>query len=259
VHCTKGKSIVTNAQRHANKRYVLNIDLENFFPSINFGRVRGMFMAVPYERSPEVATVLAQIACHDNQLPQGAPTSTVVSNMLCAKLDSEMQRLAKEAKSTYTRYVDDITFSTTLKRFPEQLAQVDYDQDLPVLIDLGKPLVSRIKHNGFRINPEKVRLQLENQHQEVTGLTVNEFPNVDRRFVRQIRAMLHAWRKYGLEAAEKEYLTKYATERRTRSGSPPRYRDVVRGKIAFLGSVKGKDDPVYRKYLRQLKQLESKK
>jgi len=255
VHCAKGRSIVTNAKRHANKGYVLNLDLKDFFPSINFGRVRGMFMAVPYERPPKVATVLAQIACHDNQLPQGAPTSTTVANMLCAKMDAQMQRLAKRAKSTYTRYVDDITFSTTLKRFPEELASVNYDADPPVLIGLSSPLSSIVEENGFTIHPDKVRLQLENQHQEVTGLTVNEFPNVNRKYVRQIRAMLHAWRKFGLKSAEEEFHAKYDSKHRAPNDSPPNFEDVVRGKIEFLGAVKGKDDPVYRKYWDQFTEL----
>ncbi|GAH05680.1 unnamed protein product, partial [marine sediment metagenome] len=76
----KGKSILTNAERHVNQKYVLNVDLSNFFPSINFGRVRGMFMAVPYKLDEKVATVLAQICCFNNELPQGAPTSPIVSN-----------------------------------------------------------------------------------------------------------------------------------------------------------------------------------
>jgi RNA-directed DNA polymerase len=76
------RSIVTNASRHGRKRFVFNVDLNDFFPSINFGRVRGMFMASPYMLDPAVATVLAQICCFDNQLPQGAPTSPIVSNMI---------------------------------------------------------------------------------------------------------------------------------------------------------------------------------
>ena len=104
------KNVVTNAQNHVKKRYVLNIDLKDFFPSVNFGRVRGMFMATPYGLHPDVATVLAQICCYNNHLPQGAPTSPIITNMICAKMDGQLQRLAKECKATYTRYADDITF-----------------------------------------------------------------------------------------------------------------------------------------------------
>src|SRR3989338_2322638 len=110
---TLTKSIVSNAKVHAGRKYVFNIDLKDFFPSINFGRVRGLFIGFPYNRNTAVATVLAQICCFNNQLPQGAPTSPTVSNMICAKLDAQLQQLAKRYKCTYTRYADDITFSTT--------------------------------------------------------------------------------------------------------------------------------------------------
>jgi RNA-directed DNA polymerase len=117
------KSILTNAREHVRRRFVLNIDLENFFPSMNFGRVRGMYMAPPYNLSASVATILAQICCFNNELPQGAPTSPVVSNMICAKMDDQLRDLARKHRCLYTRYADDITFSTYQSNFPEALAR----------------------------------------------------------------------------------------------------------------------------------------
>jgi RNA-directed DNA polymerase len=252
----QGKNIVTNAQAHAKKRYVLNIDLKDFFPSINFGRVRGMFMATPYGLNAEVATVLAQICCHNNQLPQGAPTSPVITNMLCAKMDSQFQRLAKECKATYTRYADDITFSTTLPKFPEALARIVTEEEEQKVI-LGEPLLAIIADNGFEVNEPKIRLQTRSNHQEVTGLTINQFPNVDRRFVRQVRAMLHAWAKFGLAAADKEYHEKFESKARLSVKGIPTFKQVLRGKIEFIGMVKGKKDPIYKKSLKQYKSLSS--
>ncbi len=249
-----GKNIVTNAQAHAKKRYVLNLDLKDFFPSINYGRVRGMFMGVPYGLNPDVATVLAQICCHDNQLPQGAPTSPIITNMLCAKMDSQFQRLAKECSATYTRYADDITFSTTRPNFPEALAKIVTVEEGESII-LGEPLLTIIDQNGFKVNDKKVRLQTNKNHQEVTGLTVNQFPNVDRRFVRQVRAMLHAWAKFGLEAAEKEYQQKYGTKSRFPAKGNPAFKQVLRGKIEFIGMVKGKDDSIYQAFLKKYQDL----
>lgn len=144
-----GRSIVTNAEVHSKKRFVLNLDLKDFFPSINFGRVRGMFLGKPYFLNEEVATTLAQICCHQNQLPQGAPTSPVISNMLCAQLDSKLQQLAKVCKCTYTRYADDITFSTTLRKFPSSLAVRVLDSEGKYKVALGQELVSLIQDNGF--------------------------------------------------------------------------------------------------------------
>ena len=99
----KKKSIVTNARIHRNKKYVLNIDLQDFFDSFHFGRVRGFFhknkdFALPIE----VATVLAQLTCFERRLPQGAPTSPVVTNLLCQILDNRLLGIAKKYKLDYT-------------------------------------------------------------------------------------------------------------------------------------------------------------
>ena len=108
------RSILSNAMCHTGKRFVLNIDLEDFFPSVNFGRVRGMFMAHPYKLDQSAATVLARISCDNNRLPQGAPTSPIVSNMVCARLDGELQELAK---STGVPIPDTPTTSRSLRPF----------------------------------------------------------------------------------------------------------------------------------------------
>jgi RNA-directed DNA polymerase len=249
-----GKSIVTNAKIHAKKRHVLNIDLKDFFSSINFGRVRGMFMGKHYNLNSNVATVLAQICCHENRLPQGAPSSPIVSNMICARMDSQFQQLAKEYKCNYTRYVDDITFSTTLPKFPEALAYRVLENDGNKTV-LGQAILLIIMENGFKLNEKKVRLQVKNSHQEVTGLTVNKFPNVDRCYVRNIRAMLHSWAKFGLESADIEHRKKYNTKCRLPKKDVPSLKQVLRGKIEYLGVVRGKDDPIYLKFLHQYREL----
>ena len=241
-----GRSVRTNAGAHARRRYVFNVDLESFFPSVNFGRVRGLLMARPYRCSPEVATVLAQIACHDNQLPQGAPTSPILANMVCWGMDSALQRLAGQCRSTYTRYADDLTFSTNRRDFPTELATIDDGE-----VRLGPELAAVLERSGFRVNARKVRLQTSEFRQEVTGLTVNVFPNVRRRYVRQIRAMLHAWRTYGLAAAEAEYRRRYAQDHRGPGRGAPSFRAVVEGKLAYLAMVRGEADPVYQTYREQ--------
>lgn len=175
------RGIVSNAKKHSNKKYAFNVDLKDYFPSINFGRVRGLFMAFPYNLPEPVSTVLAQICCHENALPQGAPTSPIVSNMICSKLDTELQQLARKNKCFYTRYADDITFSTNVRNFPTAIAKVD---DFG-FTEVGSELERIINENGFVVNPSKVRLQSSNQRQEVTGIVVNKFPNVKREFVKE--------------------------------------------------------------------------
>jgi Reverse transcriptase (RNA-dependent DNA polymerase) len=106
----RARSILSNAKIHSGKRWVLRIDIENFFPSINYGRVRGMFMAYPFNYTPEVATLLAQICCHANELPHGAPTSPTISNLICRGLDKELLSLAWREHCHYSRYCDDLIF-----------------------------------------------------------------------------------------------------------------------------------------------------
>jgi hypothetical protein len=241
---------------HLGREWVLNLDLKDFFPSITFPRVIGLFKKKPYEIPTPAATVLAQICCFEDKLPQGAPTSPIVSNMICAKLDNELHRLARKHKCKYTRYVDDITFSTTNYDFPSALAKINSLGQ----VELGDELKRIIAQNWFEVNPDKVRLRRRNLRQEVTGLTVNDFarsgrPNVKRQYVHQIRAMLHAWERDGLENAEKEFLKRHYKKHRNPSKKPPSLDQILNGKLGFLGMVVGKDNPLYCRYYHQFKRL----
>lgn len=249
------KSIVSNASEHKKKKYVLNVDLEDFYGSINFGRIRGLFMAKPFNMTPNAATIMAQLCTHNNSLPQGSPISPVLSNFIASDLDKRLTLLAKKYGVRYSRYADDITFSTSKKDFPRSLGY--YEGNNPITGDMviGKLLEQQILASGFVINHRKVRLQVPGVRQEVTGLTVNEFPNVRRSFVKKIRAMIHAWRKFGLIEAEKKYISNYAK-------SPPNiesdkldgtyYKNVIYGRLAFLKMVRGEDDEVYMRLCLQV-------
>jgi len=123
--------------------------------------------------------------------------------MVCAKLDSELNRLARKHKCTYTRYADDITFSTDLLHFPEAIAKTNGKGRL---LGVGDELKAIIENNGFEINFDKVRLRRKSQRQMVTGIIVNtNKPNLPRKYRNQIRAMIHVLKKYGEEGAEKEF------------------------------------------------------
>ena len=187
----RGRSIATNATLHKRRRYVLNLDLENFFPSFNFGRVRGFFIKDRYFALPEkVATVIAQIACHNNELPQGSPCSPIISNLIGHVLDARLARFAKAQKCTYSRYADDITFSTSRKDFPASLAMPV--PDTASSWKLGSELVSRIQASGFTINNKKTRMQFRGSRQVTTGLLVNDKVNVLPEYYRTARAMCHS-------------------------------------------------------------------
>jgi RNA-directed DNA polymerase len=189
----KGFSIVSNAKAHHSRRYVLNIDLQNFFPSLNFGRVRGFFLKNHhFKLAQPIATLIAQIACNDGVLPQGSPCSPILSELLTHFLDMRLVRHAAKNKCSYTRYADDITFSTNQKAFPAALA-VPIGDGWAVADELR----SRIKDAGFAINNAKTRMQLRGSRQTVTGLTVNEKVNVSQRYYKLARAMTSAFLSTG--------------------------------------------------------------
>lgn len=182
----KDRSIITNAKLHQRRRYVFNLDLADFFPSINFGRVRGFFLKdKSFELKPPVATVLAQIACFENELPQGSPCSPVISNLIGHVLDGRLARLAKTHKCTYSRYADDITFSTSRKDFPPEIAVSTGVATWRV----GDELRGRIKDAGFEINDKKTRMQFRSSRQVTTGLIVNDKVNIRREYIRASRHM----------------------------------------------------------------------
>ena len=185
------RSIVTNARLHRHRRYVLNLDLENFFPTFNFGRVRGFFLKNRnFELHENVATVIAQIACHNNILPQGSPSSPIVSDLVGHLLDVRLSGLAKKYKCTYSRYADDLTFSTNCKIFPEALAyELASGEGAWVL---GDKLLNGISRCGFAINHKKTRMQLRTNLQLVTGLAVNQKVNIPASYYRASRLMCAA-------------------------------------------------------------------
>ncbi len=184
----KKHSIITNAKKHKNRRYVFNVDLQNFFPSINFGRVIGFFIKNNhFSLKPEVATVIAQIACHDNALPQGSPCSPIISNLIGHLLDIRMVNLAKKTKCTYSRYADDLTFSTNKKEFPEKIAIKKNESDWVA----GRALTKEIEKMGFSVNAKKTSMQYRTSRQMATGLIVNKKINVKKEYYKKARAMCH--------------------------------------------------------------------
>ena len=191
----KGKSIITNSQMHRNKKYILNIDLKNFFDSFNFGRVRGFFIKDRnFDVLPEIATVIAQIACYQDKLPQGAPSSPIITNLITRILDYRIVKIAKKYRFTYSRYADDMTFSTNRELNSDKLrASKELENFLAELEEL-------IVSSGFEINLQKTRLSNNMQRQEVTGLVVNKKINVKREYVKNTRAM--AFQLYKDEAFE---------------------------------------------------------
>lgn len=190
----KGKSIVTNAEKHRNSKNVLNVDIVDFFPSIHFGRVRGFFIKNKnFKLCEEVATTIAHIACFDKKLPQGAPTSPLISNLVCESLDARMIYLAKKYGCTYTRYADDITISTRKKRMPGFFVSDDLEHRHTTSLIFDTEIIKY----GFSINRKKTRVQYKDSRQEVTGLVVNKKIGVKREYFKEVRAKCHSLFKKG--------------------------------------------------------------
>lgn len=224
----KNRSVITNAQPHVGAKVVINVDLNDFFPAIHFGRVHGLFMSSAFRLPHEPAKLLAQICCHDGRLPQGAPTSPVISNLICYSLDRDLTDFARKHGFHYTRYADDITLSSRRRHIPVAVAAPNSVDDKRRW-NCGSELTATIEKNGFTVNHSKFRVQYATGHQEVTGLTVRIKPNVLRSYVRGVWSDLHVFRKF---------------ER-----TPERMRSV-RGKIEWIGQVRGKADPLYLRLLK---------
>ncbi len=183
----RARSIITNARKHRNRRFVFNVDIEDFFPSLNFGRVRGYFMKdQAFALDPSIATRIAQIACHENALPQGSPCSPVIANLIGHVLDVQLASLASRHGCTYSRYADDLTFSTNKGVFPAPIAEMSSHTATP-----GKALQKIVKRSGFSLNLAKTRMQYHDSRQVVTGLVVNRRVNVCADYRYTVRAMAH--------------------------------------------------------------------
>jgi retron-type reverse transcriptase len=222
-----GRSIVTNARLHAGRPVVVNMDLEGFFPSIVFPRVRSVFQRLGY--SPAVATILALLCteCPRRQveydgkpyfvaigprgLPQGTCTSPGLSNQVARRLDKRLAGMARKLGLAYTRYADDLTFSGPAE-----------------LMGLAGYLMARVRHlaedEGFSVNNKKTRVLRRNAAQEVTGLVVNDRPGVRRSEIRRLRAILHRARTEGLAAQNR--------------ANRPNFLAWLQGKIAYVGMAR---------------------
>jgi retron-type reverse transcriptase len=234
-----GRSTVTNALPHLQKGVVVNLDLSDFFPTVSFRRVRGVFRKLGY--SPAAATVLALltteaprravemdgrvlfVAVADRALPQGACTSPALSNQVARRLDKRLGGMAAKHGWTYTRYADDLTFSG------------GRDADVPMLQARVRHIVTE---EGFAVNPAKGRVQRHSGRQTVTGVVVNQKPALPREEVRRLRAILRNARLHGLASQNREGI--------------PHFESWLRGKLAYLQMV---DRPRGERMLKELAAL----
>lgn len=269
----RGKSIVTHARQHVGRQYVYTVDIQNFFPSITRGRVFGMLQAYPMGASEPVARYIANLTTYKGALPQGAPTSPILANLLCRRLDSRLFKWARENGYVYSRYADDLTFSTNQDSVPKS----------------DRALIDKIiKDEGFEVNEKKKRLMPYYKRQMVTGLIVNEKLNLPREKLRGLRALLHNikehgwqsqvnretlfddaenWRQYVTGQFDRSTFHKLAKRQREKHllvspaaalhkvKSVQELRRTLRGKIEFVGAVRGEEDDTYQRLLTTFQDL----
>jgi RNA-directed DNA polymerase len=166
-------------------------------------------------------------------------------------MDRDLAKLAMSHRCFYTRYADDLVFSTDRNAFPTSIASMEGGIAQP------SPQLQRIIGGaGFSINERKTRLQIEFQRQRVTGLVVNQKVNVSRTYLRGVRALLHIWRKHGPEQASKS-VQRASADPNWPPGKPyPGLPAVIRGRVQYIGSVRGWDDPAYLKLAQKLSELD---
>lgn len=188
---SKGKGIKTHAFFHKNKKLIFTLDIKDFFPSISSARVYGMLLKYPFNASKPIAALLTNLLTYEGKLPQGAATSPFISNMICRKLDSRLYVWAIKNDIRYTRYADDLTFSTNkLTAFCE--SNISFIRKI-------------IQDEGFEINEDKSRLLRYDQRQLVTGIVVNRKLNVKKEYIRDLRAILHNVQKSGWEIQTRRF------------------------------------------------------
>jgi Reverse transcriptase (RNA-dependent DNA polymerase). len=231
-------NIVANAKAHIGKKHILNIDLKDFFSSISSSRIKKLFMSSVFNFSEQMAIALTLLTTYEGKMPTGTPTSPVLSNFICLELDADLQAFCQENNLQFTRYADDLTFSSNERISENVILQI-------------KELICL---NGFNINEKKLHLKSSHRKQTVTGLVVNEKVNVDRKRLRNIRAMLHDLTKNGLETATQRHfnLTNLSNEKQRQL-----FVNRLKGYINFVGQVRGHDDIIYQKMFIEFNKIES--
>lgn len=234
-----GRSTLTNAREHAGKGVVLKLDLKDFFPSVTFARVRGLFIALGY--SYAVASTLALLCTEYDRQPferdgeryfisvgprhlvQGAPSSPALANLVAWRLDRRLAGLAAKRGFAFTRYADDLTFS---------------GEDAEAAVRLGAVAQRIIADEQFAVNTTKTHLLRHGGRQTVTGLVVNERPATPRELRRRLRAILHNAARDGLDAQNRDGRANYAA--------------YLQGMIAYVGSANPSHGEILRHEFRRL-------
>lgn len=219
----KVRGVLTNAAPHAGHDWLINIDLKNFFHTVKLDKVKDYFSSLGYEN--EVVKTLTALCTYKSRLPQGAPTSPMLSNIIASTMDVMMLKYCNKRGIVYTRYADDLTFSA------------NSDVEVPPIEDIYKIVYL----NGFKVNRMKTKVRYKGCRQEVTGLTVTNGVHVSQRFKKEILRELHFCKKFGIYEHYKHLNTTKGL-----------YKEWLRGKIMFVRQI---DPACGNKMLEQFNEL----
>lgn len=223
----KGTSLIENAAEHVGKKYLLKIDITDFFSSIRFEQVYSCAFNTKYFPK-QIGVMLTSLCCRKGYLPQGAPTSPSLSNIVMKNFDENIGFWCKKHGVSYTRYCDDITFSS--------------DKPLFYVYEKAKAMLEEM---GFELNESKTHFITNANRQSVTGITVNEKINVSSSYKRKLRQEMHYCIKYGV----KQHIERTGIET-----EPEKYIQSLLGKVNFVLSVCSNDEfQDYRKWLTEEK------
>lgn len=235
-----GKSIKTNAEKHLNKKIFFSLDLKDFFPTITSNRVYGLFKAI-LKCNNKVAIALTKICCDNNGLPQGAPTSPIISNLICRQLDIELLKFSYKYHFQYTRYADDLSFSGNTNTNNLYYKNDDGKNEI------NQELYNIIKKNGFFINENKVYIRSQKERQICTGIKINKKLNLNKKYIDEIKLLLHLIEKYEFEDVSKRFFEKYRKN----------ILSVLHGRINYVKYIKGKNDGWYNKLAKRFNSIKA--
>ncbi len=267
VHQNKliNKNIVEASKKHINKAVILKIDIENYFQSITANMVKKLFVEEPFSFNSEVIDFLVISLTYNNSLPTGSPTLPILSNLIFKSIDDEINNIY--GSFNYTRYSDDLTIS--------------FDEDSSEIVNTMITVINILEVNGFKVNKEKTKILRANQRQEINGLVVNKKTNINRKYYRDLRAVLHSIELDGILEASIKYVNKnerayFRALRNFYQGTEELYMPdkllkkihhhngrewftykSITAKIGYFGFIRGKEDKLYLNLKDWLQKLKS--
>ena len=200
---SKNKSIIENAKIHSRNDFLLNLDIQDFFPSVHYKKVRQIFLDIGL--NDEISNIICGLTTYEYRLPQGAPTSPFLASLALSNLDYRLMKLAESNHITYTRYFDDVSFSGNNR-----------------VMALEKTIMQIIKQEGYKVKTSKRKLFEKGREKEVNGILI-----IDKKLLLKNTEELFDYvsdiSKYGLS--------------KLRSDNPEKEKQSLKGKIGFLRQV----------------------